>query len=570
MKNIFLLLALFISINTHCQNPLRIPGPLYGNQFNLNLVMGFTPYFGSQTMTMGVNGNIMGPTLFLDQGDSVTINVTNSLGHESTLHWHGLHVSPENDGGPHSIIEDGATWSKRFKVMDWASTYWYHPHLHMHTDEQVTKGIAGFIIVRDSIEASLTLPRTYGVDDIPLAVQSRAFDAANQFIVGSAADSFILVNGTMNPYTSAPAQVVRFRLLNGSSERSYNFGFSDNRNFYVIGSDGGLLSAPVTLNRLKLSPGERAEILVDFSANQGQTVYLMSYASEFLNGIYGAAQPGMGAGQQIPGYSSNPLNGRNFNILEIRVGAPTANPVNTIPTSLVTHQPWTEGTENTTRTLTFRSTVTGPTAINGPFTINNQSFDMDVINYTIPLNNVEIWSLINSSPIAHPFHIHDVQFYILDINGVAPQAHERGRKDVVMVMPMQTVRFITKFEDFTSDTMPYMYHCHLLTHEDDGMMGQFLVRDTATSSVIQNSEKLNVKLFPNPFSDKATLLLDIDPAENLSLEIYNFQGKMLRNLQKISSKNIEIDRKGLPSGNYFYVLRADGKLIYSSMFSLME
>jgi blue copper oxidase len=570
MRNIFLPICLFCAFIASAQNPLRIPTPLYGNQFNLNLVMGLTPYFGQQTMTMGANGNIMGPTLFLDQGDSVNINVTNSLGHESTLHWHGLHVSPENDGGPHSIIADGATWSTRFKVKDWASTYWYHPHLHMHTDEQVTKGIAGFIIVRDSLEASLNLPRTYGVDDFPLAVQSRAFDAANQFIVGSAADSFVLVNGTMNPYIDAPSQIVRFRLLNGSSERSYNFGFSDNRNFYVIGSDGGLLTAPISLNRLKLSPGERAEILVDFGTNQGQTVYLMSYASEFLNGIYGAAQPGMGAGQQIPGYSTNPLNGRNFNILEIRVGAATANSVTTVPTSLVSHNPWTEGTENITRTLTFRSTVTGPSAINGPFTINNQAYDMDVINYTIPLNNVEVWSLINSSPIAHPFHIHDVQFYILDINGVAPQAHEQGRKDVVMVMPMQTVRFITKFEDFSSDTMPYMYHCHLLTHEDDGMMGQFLVVDTSTVSAMQHSEKVNVKLFPNPFSEKATLMLDIDLVENLSLEIYDLQGKMLRNLQNISSNSIEIDRKGLTSGNYFYALKSNHKIIYSSMFSLTE
>jgi blue copper oxidase len=572
MRNIFLPICLLCAFIASAQNPLRIPSPLYGNQFNLNLVMGLTPYFGQQTMTMGANGNIMGPTLFLDQGDSVTINVTNSLGHESTLHWHGLHVSPENDGGPHSIIADGATWSTRFKVMDWASTYWYHPHLHMHTDEQVTKGIAGFIIVRDSLEASLNLPRTYGVDDFPLAIQSRAFDAANQFIVGSAADSFVLVNGTMNPYIDAPSQIVRFRLLNGSSERSYNFGFSDNRNFYVIGSDGGLLNAPVSLNRLKLSPGERAEILVDFGVNQGQTVYLMSYASEFLNGIYGAAQPGMGAGQQIPSYSTNPLNGRNFNILEIRVGAATANPVNSVPTSLVTHNPWTEGTENITRTLTFRSTVMGPTAINGPFTINNQAYDMDVINYTIPLNNVEVWSLINSSPIAHPFHIHDVQFYILDINGVAPQAHEQGRKDVVMVMPMQTVRFITKFEDFTSDTMPYMYHCHLLTHEDDGMMGQFLVRDTSTNTAVNpiNNKQINVNLFPNPFSEKATLLLDIDLVENLSLEIYDLQGKMLRSIQNISTKIIEIDRKGMPSGNYFYALKSNHKIIYSSMFSLTE
>jgi bilirubin oxidase len=289
-----------------------------------------------------------------------------------------------------------------------------------------------------------------------------------------------------------------------------------------------------------------------------------------LNGIYGAAQPGMGAGQQIPGYNTNPLNGRNFNILEIRVGAATANPVSTVPSSLVTHNPWTEGTENITRTLTFRSTVTGPTAINGPFTINNQSFDMDVINYTIPLNNTEIWTLINNSPIAHPFHIHDVQFYILDINGVAPQGYDAGRKDVVNVMPMQTVRFITKFEDFSSDTMPYMYHCHLLTHEDDGMMGQFLVVNPNSGNNYDKEPNLKVNLFPNPFSDKATLMLDIDLAENLNLEIYDLQGKMLRSIQNISAKSIEIDRGGLPSGNYFYALKSNHKIIYSGMFSLME
>jgi bilirubin oxidase len=570
MRNIFLPICLLCAFIASAQNPLRIPTPLYGNQFNLNLVMGFTPYFGQQTMTMGANGNIMGPTLFLDQGDSVTINVINGLGHETTMHWHGLHVSPENDGGPHSVIQDGATWSTRFKVMDWASTYWYHPHLHMHTDEQVTKGIAGFIIVRDSLEASLNLPRTYGVDDFPLAIQSRAFDAANQFIVGSAADSFILVNGTMNPYVELPAQLVRLRLLNGSSERAYNFGFSDNRNFNIIGSDGGLLLAPVSTNRLKLSPGERAEILVDLQGNTGQSIYLMSYASEFLNGIYGAAQPGMGAGQTIPGYSSNPLNGRNFNIIEIRTVAATTNPVTSIPTTLVNHTPWVEGTENITRTLSFRSTVTGPTAINGPFTINNQSFDMDVINYTIPLDNIEIWTLTNSSPIAHPFHIHDVQFYILDINGVAPQGYDAGRKDVVNVLPMQTVRFITKFEDFTSDTMPYMYHCHMLTHEDDGMMGQFLVVNPNNGTHYEKEQNLAVNLFPNPFSRSANFQIELEANQNLSIEIYNQLGIKVKSLQNITEDNITLERGELNAGNYFYLIRTKEKQIQSGIFTIID
>mgnify|MGYP006145950441 CR=1 FL=1 len=488
MKLIFSIVFVTLSLShIYAQNQLAIPSVLSGSEINLNLQTGSVQFLaGSATSTMGANGNLLGPTIILDRYQDVTMNVTNSLGEPTTIHWHGMHVAPENDGGPHIVIMPGETWSPAWNVLDWASTHWYHPHLHHMTNEHVQKGIAGFIIVRDAEEQALNLPRTYGVDDFPLAVQTKAFDANNQIIVESALDVNLMVNGTINPYLDAPAQMVRLRLLNGSSERYYNFGLSNNMDFQMIGADGGLLSAPVTLNRIMMAPGERAEIVVDLSALQGQTIFLRSFGSELANGIYGAAQPGMGAGQTITNYTSNPLNGADFNVLQINVQAPTMNPVTAISSTLIDHNPWAESEANTTRTLVFEPVNMGPTAIQGPFTINGAEFDMDVINYEIPFENIEIWVLNNQSPISHPFHIHDVSFYILDINGNPPPPHLRGRKDVVHVPAGNgTVRFIAKFDDYYSDEFPYMYHCHMLTHEDGGMMGQFLVMPPCLLEITQ-------------------------------------------------------------------------------------
>jgi bilirubin oxidase len=280
-------------------------------------------------------------------------------------------------------------------VLDHASTHWYHPHLHEKTHDHVQKGIAGFIIVRDSQEARINLPRTYGVDDIPLCIQTKSFDTSYQIVTAHvASDTVLMVNATLNPYVDLPPQVVRLRLLNGSSERSYNIGFSNNATFAVIAADGGLLPAPVNLTRMMLSPGERAEILVDLSELKNQTIYLRNYGTGIPNGNYGAAQPGMGPGQQIPGYTTNLLNGRDFNILQINVlNNSSANAVTSIPSTLITHNSWPESAAQATRTLTFTSMTMGQGAINGPFVINNQHFDMNVINIRVPFNNIEIWEL---------------------------------------------------------------------------------------------------------------------------------------------------------------------------------
>jgi FtsP/CotA-like multicopper oxidase with cupredoxin domain len=497
MKNLYSsVVSLMIAGATMGQNPLAIPDTLAGSDIYMTLQTGEVQFLpGQVTQTFGANGNILGPTIILQRFQEVTMHVENLLGTPTTLHWHGMHVPPEADGGPHIVIQEGETWTPSFTVLDWASTYWYHPHLHMYTNDQVQRGISGLIIVRDEQEAALTLPRKYGVDDFPIVVQTKAFDAENQIIIESALDSYVLVNGTMDAFLDVPAQMVRFRLLNGASERYMNFGFSGNLSFQMIGSDGGLLAAPLSLTRLMLAPGERAEIVVDFSALEGQSVNLMSFSSELPNAIYGAAQPGMGAGQQIPDYNLNPLNGNNYQILAINIGEPTTDPVTAISQTLVSHNPWTEAEADITRQLTFMSMNMGPTAIQGPFMINGEMFDMDVINYEIPLDNVEIWQLTNQSPIGHPFHIHDVQFYVLSINGNPPPPHLQGRKDVIHVPAgNSTVRFITKFETYANDTLPYMYHCHILTHEDHGMMGQFLVKNPCQISLTEQPQ--NQQLTP--------------------------------------------------------------------------
>ena len=213
-------------------NTLWIPDTLSGTTFNLSLKDTFSQILpGNQTITAGINGSFWGPTLFINKGDSVFMHVSNFLNDSTTIHWHGMHLPAEMDGGPHQIIPPGTVWQPYWKVSNNAATYWYHPHLHEMTMDQITKGLGGLIIVRDSIEALLPLPRTYGIDDIPLVLTDRDINSSNQFDVVPYGDSMI-VNGTLRPQYTVPAQIVRFRILNAAVERSYNIGFSDNRNFY--------------------------------------------------------------------------------------------------------------------------------------------------------------------------------------------------------------------------------------------------------------------------------------------------------------------------------------------------
>ena len=466
-----LALALISAISATAQNnQLFIPPALTGPVYNLNMANGSVQLRpGNATPSAGYNGNILGPTIIMNAGEFVTLNVTNNLGEDTTTHWHGLHVTPMDDGGPHTVIPAGTTWSPDFTVLDTASTMWYHPHLHEHTFDQVNRGLAGMLLIRDSVEAAAGLPLTYGVDEFPLIIQDKDLRGNNSFGGGGMGNNY-LVNATLTPYLDVPSQMVRFRLLNASAQRAYNIGFSDNRTFFAVGADGGLLETPTGITRAAMMPGERLDIVVDFNTQNGTTVNLMNYASTLANSLPGG--PGGG-----PGGNSG-LNGIDASLLELRVGAQTASPVTSLPASIWTLPRLFETNATVTRTIELTGGGGG-----NPFSLDNQAYDGSRMDQVLLQDTTEIWQLVNRGGAAHPFHIHDIQFFILSRNREPIAAHETGKKDTVIVHANETVRFIAKFETHNDTEVPYMYHCHILPHEDGGMMGQFIVVNPANQLI---------------------------------------------------------------------------------------
>ena len=563
MRYVACFILFFQCVMVQAQNPLAIPPSLTGTNFNLTVQSGTQTFYGTKTTpTYGINGVWMSPTIIVNKGDSITLNVINTLNVSTTMHWHGLHVAPKNDGGPHQIIPKSTTWSPSFKVRNNASTFWYHPHGAGQTDPQVSRGLAGLFIVKDNTEAALTLPRTYGIDDIPIIVQSKAFDELQQIAIATDMDTAIFVNGTLNPYFNAPAQVIRFRLLNGSSLRSFNFGLSNEQTFYQIATDGGLLDSSIALTRLRLSPGERAEILINFSGKQGQTLYLKSFASELPVGIYGADSVG-DANNPIHDYEDNFLNGADFNLLEIRVAAANGNPVTLIPTSLVPYIPFTVTSTAVKRSIIMDTIrllpADKPNLAEGPFGMNNKTFDMDVVNEVVNLNATEIWTLVNKTQVAHPFHIHDIQFNIIEKSGKQPPRNDRGWKDVVLVMPNDSIKFITKFETFADSEVPYMFHCHLLHHEDDGMMGSFLVVDTTVAGLKKIDFSNDIQVYPNPASSFITIQSSLD-FKNAEVKIFNLLGEILLKDNIPDGKTTAFDIAELNSGIYLLQVQFQNKV----------
>jgi bilirubin oxidase len=542
---------LFATSNVFSQsyNTLWIPDTLSGTTFNLNIKDTFAQIVntGNQTITGGINGKIWGPTLFFNKGDVVRMNVKNGLNDSTTIHWHGMHLPAVMDGGPHQVIPPGSTWQPYWEVKNDAATYWYHPHLHEMTEEQITKGIGGLIIVRDEVESKLALPRTYGIDDIPLVLTDRDFNTSNQFTVVPYGDS-MMVNGTLRPQYTIPAQVVRFRILNGALERSYNLGFSDGRNFQVITSDGGLLAAPVSLTRYILHAGERIEILIDCSNDLGKSVNLRAYNSTLPQNIAG--------GDLFPnGPFANFLARKDFDILRINMGSKTSNPITTIPTTLRTVNTIPATDAKITRSLTITDTnIVGNNGVS--FLINHKLFNINFNNYDLPLNNTEIWEITSTSNFGHPFHIHDVEFNILSSGGVAPAAAQAGWKDVVFVPARSTVKFIAKFDDYADSLHPFMYHCHISLHEDDGMMGQFVVTDKTSSIKTVNKLATDFTIYPNPANEKLYFSFNNSETKVYYVSILNIVGKAVIMLPRPEWQN-GIDISNLAAGTYFVQLTDD-------------
>jgi len=556
---LFLLFSL-ISTGAFAQlfvNPVNVPDTLAGTTFDLVMGPSKTSFLaGDSTDTYGINQSYLGPTLIFNKGDLLQMNVTNLLNDTSTMHWHGMHVAPEDDGGPHTKILPDSTWSPDFEVLDEATTFWYHPHLHSKTAEQVYWGAAGMIIVRDPNEASLSLPRSYGIDDFPVIVQDKTFDAANQFMFANLSDT-TMVNGTLSPYLEVPAQMIRLRLLNASTQRAYNFGFPPTIPVFLIGTDGGLLETPLSINRILMSPGERTEIVVDFSGQVAQNFLLMANNSEMADGISGAPLgPGGGPG--------NPLDGNNFPVMEFRVVPANANPVTVLSQNLNTFNVPSMQDVDRTRIKIMDADTSG-----FPFLINSTPFNHLYINDTVLLGDTEVWKIYNNTNIAHPFHIHDVQFFVTELNGGPPPPYLRGRKDVILSIPGDSLTFITVFEDHADSTIPYMYHCHNLFHEDAGMMGQFLVLDPTPVSVNESFvyKVAPFQIYPNPAGDQLTLKSSGTLEHLKLLEVFNVYGQRVLH-RDVRSSGIEmtLNIESFASGSYIVRLQSDAGEVHTLRF----
>ena len=439
--------------------PLRVPPLLTGRlkegvrQYDLTIRKSGHVFVSGVTTpgTFGVNGSFLGPTLHLRHGERVQINVRNALNESTTVHWHGMILPAAMDGGPHQEIAPGETWRPTFEVRQPAATLWYHAHPHKRTGRHVWNGLAGMMIIEDEDAAKLPLPQDYGVDDIPVVLQDRLFDADGRLVYISTMHDIMmgmegdvpLCNGQFRPVFEARRTLLRLRVLNGANAAFYNVGFSDNRPFHVIASDGGLLPAPVQRRRVLLTPGERVEIVVPVSdapfalistgGNLPPHVFLRIVPASTLES---SPTPPQRLAQVPPPRAAKGLRVRRF---DLQMGM-------------------------------------GPAMMMGaPFAINGRAMDMNVINEVVPVNTDEVWEIRNTSPMPHPFHVHDVQFRVLSRSRGAVPTHEAGYKDTVLVAGNETVRILVRFQDHVDPTTPYMYHCHILEHEDAGMMGQFTV-----------------------------------------------------------------------------------------------
>lgn len=527
---------------------LHIPDTLSGTQFNLVLKDTFRQLkTGNQTITGGINNeSFWGPTLILNKGDVVHFNVTNKLNDSTTLHWHGMHLPAVMDGGPHQVIPMGTTWQPYWKVTNQASTLWYHPHLHMMTLAHLTKGLGGFIIVRDSVESSLALPRTYGVDDIPLVLTSRKYNTSNQFVVQDVAyGDYMLSNGTPNAQVSLPKQFVRLRILNAEIERGYNLGFSDNRKFYIIANDGGLLNAPVSVTRVKLMVGERVEILVDLSGDAvGTMLDLKAFNSNQAFGFPGGEPNTTGAFGSL-------LNNTDFAVLHINVTQTTAKPITAVPATLESNVYFTAADATVSRAIAITNGTPGPGG--KPFDFDNTSFQLNTINKTVMLDDIEKWTVTNNNVFGHTFHIHDVEFKIVARNGVSTGVadYESGWKDVMYVPRNENVTFVAKFTDYADEVHPFMYHCHFSNHEDGGMMGQFVVKGNGAgvAPIATATQKNLFQLYPNPAADRLNIKLLQPQAQVYYVTICDVLGRSKFMLPRPNLEN-GIDISSLSPGNY--------------------
>jgi len=407
---------------------------------------------GVTTDVFAYNGQIPGPTLDVQEGDSVVIHFQNKLSEATTVHWHGLHIPAEQDGSPFNPLAPGEKHDYVFVIKHGtAGTYWYHPHPDMRSGYQVAMGLYGGIIIRaadDPLPKSLTdklivlgdnrfLPD--GSIDFPALRSPQGIIDENNGREGNV----IFVNGQIMPtITIRPGEVQRWRVVNASASRIYRLALQG-QTLLQVGTDGGLFEKPEEVNEILLANSERVEFLVRGTGKPGSVALLQTLP-------YDRYSP-----QTKPADWNHPRD-----LLTLKYSTETPVRPIAIPAHLRTIPVLDTTKATATRTISLSQGL-----------INGKMMDMNRVDVTAPLSATEIWTVENLVGMDHPFHLHGFQFQILDRNGVPEK--DRRWKDTVNVPKHETVRFVVKYNDFPG---LWMFHCHILDHEDHGMMGVLQVK----------------------------------------------------------------------------------------------
>lgn len=405
---------------------------------------------GRPATALSYNGGLPGPTLFAKAGDRLNVTLDNGLSAVTNLHVHGLHVSPEgNSDNVLLVVEPGSTFDYEYQLPEDhpPGVYWYHPHHHGTVADQVFGGLYGAIVVEDADPIPASRERILVISDISLDDGGRVPAASPMDTMAGREGNLVLVNGQLGPnLTARPGERERWRIVNACVSRYLRLRL-DGQHLQLLGIDSGRFASPRDVEEVILAPGNRADLLVTTTAG--------SAVLRTLPVDRGAAQGMMGGARTS--------RGADLATLDV-TGAPARSP------AAVPEQPAPPDLRSATvtarRELTLGMGMGMGMGTGMSFTIDGQRFDPARVDARVPAGAIEEWTLTNTSPMDHPLHLHVWPMQIIEQSGRILDTV--AWQDVVNVPARDSVRVRIAFDDFTGKTV---YHCHILDHEDQGMMG---------------------------------------------------------------------------------------------------
>jgi cuproxidase len=497
------------------QPALPIPTEIRANargEINFSARTGTAEFLsGRSTRTYGYNGPFLGPALHLRRGEKVAIHFTNHLPDPTTVHWHGLIIPGDVDGGPHQPVPPGGQWRPTLSIDQPAATLWFHPHFYPTTADQVIKGLAGLLILDDEETDRLALPSRWGVNDIPLIIQDRRFLRDGQFFdrmnLTTVTNGYIgdvaLVNGAPHPVARTARGWIRLRLLDGSNARSYLLKASDDRSLFVIGSDGGLLESPVEMKQFMMHAGERFEVMVDCRSGAPFDLVAMPTGEPIMRlPPFDAPVPLVTIqpdGAEAPGQLPTAL-------VKLPTIPATLPPISQALVMNMFRDK--EGMAPLMQAGLGMASATGMAMGSGmsmggridpavvarvvkliedqpempraqqlsAMGVNGKSFSVTEKPFAAPRGQDLHWRISEGDDtMPHPVHIHGCQFRIVSQSGQKPEAYRAGWKDIAPISNGGFSEILMNFPHHAGATAPYMAHCHILEHEDSGMMTAFTV-----------------------------------------------------------------------------------------------